>query len=122
MASSKRTASRTVRATGPAVSCSATRGERPLRLKRPRVARMQTRVLNEAGTRTEPPVSSAIATVARFAATAAPEPLLDPPGSNSGLYGFLITPESDETPCQDVAKSDMEVLAIRIPPAALSFV
>src|SRR4051794_18631974 len=44
------------------------------------------------GCRIEPPVSSAIAHVTRFAATDEPDPLLDVPADRSVSYGLQLTP------------------------------
>src|SRR3954465_7467656 len=44
------------------------------------------------GCRIEPPVSSAIAHVTRFAATDDPDPLLDVPAERSVSYGLQLTP------------------------------
>ena len=68
----------------------------PARLTSPGVTFRPTRLSNEAGRRMEPPVSSPRPTAPRLAATAAPVPLLDPPGSCAGLYGFFVTPDFDE--------------------------
>ena len=43
-----------------------------------------------AGCLTEPPVSVPIEPQAILAATTAPEPIEEPPGSYSGFHGFLI--------------------------------
>ena len=77
------TASVTVRAIGPAVSRSTSRGDIPVRLIIPGVTRMPTRLLAPEGRRIDPPVSSPIPTVARLAEIAAPVPPLEPPESRS---------------------------------------
>jgi len=76
-------ASVTLRAMGPAVSWLWLIGTMPLRLTSPSVGLMPTRPLNAAGQRIEPSVSVPIATVARPAAIAAPEPALEPHGLRS---------------------------------------
>jgi hypothetical protein len=120
MASSSVAASVTVRAMGPAVSWKTTRGDMPARLISPGVTRTPTRLQKLAGKRIEPPVSSPMPTVARFAATAAAVPALDPPGSRSVSYGFSVLPLADECPNHDVAKSGRVVLPRMIAPASLS--
>ena len=52
----------------------------PLRLSRPTVGLRPTRPLHEAGDTTEPSVSVPMATAHKLAATAAPEPELEPLG------------------------------------------
>src|ERR1041384_4076761 len=80
-------ASVTLRAIGPAVSCSAEIGTTPVRLIRPSVGLMPTMPLAPDGQTIEPSVSVPIATTARFAEMPAPEPLLEPHGLRSGQYG-----------------------------------
>ena len=73
-----------------------------------------------AGSRTDVPVSSPIAHVTKFAATAMPEPPLDEPGSRSVSYGLHIVPPNElrwpVTP--PAAYSPMLALARMIAPAA----
>src|SRR5262249_42419199 len=57
---------------------------------------------------------------ARFAATAAPVPPLDPPGSRSSAYGFSVSPDTDEIPNHAVAQSGSDTLARITAPAARS--
>ncbi len=71
-------ASRTVRAIGPAVSCVCEMGITPDRLMRPTVGLMPTMPLMEDGLMTEPSVSVPTAAAQRLAATATPEPELEP--------------------------------------------
>jgi hypothetical protein len=62
----------------------------------PGVLRTPTRLQNDDGTRTDPPQSVPRPTAQRLAATAAPVPELEPPGSRPGSYGFLVSSLSDE--------------------------
>ena len=77
-------ASVTVRASGPAVSWSAVMGRMPWRLTSPSVGLMPTTLLAVPGLRIEPEVSVPTATATRLAATAMPEPELEPPGVSTG--------------------------------------
>ena len=83
IASSSRTASRTVRASGPAVSWLCDRGTMPPRLTSPTVGFRPTIPLMDAGLTIEPSVSVPMATAQRFAATATADPELDPEGVRS---------------------------------------
>ena len=120
MASSRSAASLTVRAIGPAVSRNETSADTPWRLMSPGVTRTPTRLLNDAGTLIEPPVSAPIPTSPRLAARAAAVPLLEPPASRSRSYGFLVTPDTDENENHDVAKSGSVVFARTMAPAFFS--
>lgn len=71
-------ASLTVRAIGPSVSVLGFAGIMPKRLTSGTVGRRPTRLCTAAGPRVDPPVSSAIASVEKLAATPAPLPLEDP--------------------------------------------
>ena len=73
--------SATVRQIGPPRSRENDSGMMPARLTRPWVATMPTSAFAAAGLRTDPAVSVPSAQIARFAATAAPEPALEPPGT-----------------------------------------
>src|SRR6267142_1992983 len=64
----------------------------PLRLSRPSVGLMPTNELLFDGDTIEPSVSVPIAAAARFAATALPDPELDPEGLRSSAYGFFVWP------------------------------
>src|SRR6267142_5640781 len=64
----------------------------PLRLSRPSVGLMPTNELLFDGDTIEPSVSVPIAAAARFAATALPDPELDPDGLRSSAYGFFVWP------------------------------
>ena len=67
-------------------------GTTPSVLKRPGVGFRPTMLLKPAGTRPEPAVSVPSAKLTRPAATATPEPELEPPGTNAGSNGFFGTP------------------------------
>jgi hypothetical protein len=84
MLSSSVATSATVRPIGPGVSWKCTSGENPARLISPVVTRRPKRLLNEAGIRMDPPVSSPIPTSPKFAATPAAVPALEPPDSRAG--------------------------------------
>src|SRR5947208_16555220 len=64
----------------------------PLRLRSPSVGLMPTSALLLEGDTIEPSVSLPIATAHNEAATAAPEPELDPDGLRSRAYGFFVWP------------------------------
>src|SRR5258706_13873631 len=76
---------------------------------------------HDAGSRTEPPVSVPIAHGARPAATATPEPLLDPPGvrATSASHGFHGVPRCWLVPQPPIANSTVWVLPMTIIPAAI---
>src|SRR4051812_40057363 len=93
--------STTWRASGPAVSCSAEIGTTPVRLTRPSVGFSPTTSLAPAGQTIEPSVSVPIATCAKPAATAAPEPEEEPHGLRSRTYGLFVWPPIPDQP--DVA-------------------
>src|SRR5262249_59505468 len=57
-----------------------------------RVGWIPTRLLPADGATIEPSVSVPTAAAARFAATAAPDPELDPDGFRSSAYGFFVWP------------------------------
>ena len=75
----------TVRAIGPAVSKLRFLGAMPSRLMSPVVGLRPTIPLNDDGWRTDQLVSVPTAITERLAATAAADPLLEPPGSRSKL-------------------------------------
>jgi hypothetical protein len=83
MAVSKIAASVTVRQIGPAVSWLCAMGIIPDRLTNPSVGLMPTTPFADAGHTIEPSVSEPTVTAQRFAATAAPDPELDPHGLRS---------------------------------------
>src|SRR5262249_47588845 len=77
---------------GPAVSWLCAIGTMPLRLTSPSVGLMPTSALLFDGETIDPSVSVPTAAAQRFAATAAPEPELEPDGLRSSAYGFLVSP------------------------------
>src|SRR5665811_2375203 len=91
-------------------------------LTRPTVVFSPTMPHKLAGMRTEPPVSLPIAAGARPAATATPEPLLDPPGARCrcGSHGFHGVPVVAFVPQLPKANSTIWVLPRVIMPAAVS--
>ena len=70
-----------------------------------------------AGIRIEPPRSSAVATVARPAATAVPLPPLEPPGVWPSRQGFWVGPKSGLTVPTDATSSGVLVLPNTAAPA-----
>lgn len=79
------------------------------------------RPLNAAGTRTEPPVSEPSAKAHKPAATATPEPELDPPGTRtvSASHGLTGVPRGADTPVMPSANSTVFVLPSMTQPARL---
>src|SRR5271163_4356929 len=73
----------------------------PLRLTSPTVGFRPTMPLIEAGLTIEPSVSVPTATAHRFAATATADPELDPDGSRSSTYGFLVWPPRPLHPLEE---------------------
>jgi hypothetical protein len=67
----------------------------PLLLTRPGVGRRLTTPFQPAGRRIDAKVSSPIATVEKFAASAAPEPPDEPPTVRSRSYGLRVMPNID---------------------------
>src|SRR5215213_5925537 len=76
-----------------------------------------TRLLTDAGQRTDTTVSSAIAHVTRFAATDEADPALDIPGSRSVSYGLQNVPPN-ELRAPSTAYSARLALARMIAPAS----
>src|SRR5689334_14254484 len=101
MAPSTTAASVTLRIIGPAVSCSAEIGTIPARLASPRVGLMPTSPFWPDGHTIDPSVSVPIATVARSAAAATPEPELDVHGLRSSAYGLFVCPPTALHPLDD---------------------
>src|SRR5829696_676343 len=73
----------------------------PARLIRPMVGLIPTSEFADDGHTTEPSVSVPIAAAHKFAATATPEPELDPHGLRSSAYGFLVCPPRALQPLDD---------------------
>src|SRR5258706_5338463 len=94
MTSSTRAASLTVRHSGPTRVFSAA-AIIPSRLTSSCVGASPTRLLFLAGGWMDPPVSSPIAHVTRFAATDAPEPPLEVPGLRSVSQGLQKAPPKE---------------------------
>ena len=61
---------------------------------RPRLGLRPTSPQQDAGPRTEPPMSEPSANGTQPDATAAPEPPDEPPGVRSGSHGLRVTPHS----------------------------
>ena len=87
------TTSATVDAVGPWVENSIQRGS-TLRPTVPMVGFRPTRPHRLAGIRMLPPPSEVVASGASPAASAAPEPPLDPPGDRSRFHGFRVAPKT----------------------------
>ena len=85
-------ASATVRAMGPAVSCVEEMGMMPERLRSPTVGFKPTMPHDDAGETMDPSVSEPMATVHKSAATAAPEPELEPEALRSSMCGLRVSP------------------------------
>src|SRR6202453_1126188 len=120
MTSKRRAASATVRVIGPIASWVSETGMIPARLTRPLVGRIPTKALAEAGDRIEFTVSLPVPASARFAATAAPVPPLEPPGVRVKSYGLSVWPPSELTVVPDNANSCMLDLPRIIAPALRS--
>src|SRR5215207_7595515 len=98
----------------------------PARLTRPSVGLMPTREFADEGRTTEPSVSVPTAATHRFAATATPEPELDPHGLRSSTYGFFVCPPRPLQPLDDLVERKLAhslrfVLPRMTAPAARSF-
>src|SRR5215469_17682357 len=94
----------------------------PWVLTRPIVVLSPVRPHQDAGNRTEPPVSVPIAHGAKPAATATAEPLLDPPGvrATSVSHGFHGVPRCWLVPQPPIANSTVCVLPMTMRPAVIS--
>src|SRR5690349_3830688 len=101
MAPSTVTASATVRPKGPTVSWLCEMGITPAREVSPRVGLMPTTMFMPAGQRMEPSVSVPSAAAHRLAATATPEPELEPQGVRSSAYGFRHWPPRALQPLEE---------------------
>ena len=77
---------------GPAVSCVEEMGMMPERLTSPTVGFKPTMPQDDAGETIDPSVSVPTATVHRSAATATPEPELEPEALRSSMCGFRVSP------------------------------
>src|SRR5215831_9048618 len=92
----------------------------PRMLTRPHVGLRPTIPQHAAGPRIEPPVSVPVAPAQRKAATAAPEPPLDPPGERSSAHGFRVGPYQGLLVVEPAANSCVLHLPIAIAPASFS--
>src|SRR5438309_4276165 len=101
-APSRIAASRTVRAIGPAVSWLWAIGTMPVRETRPSVGLIPTSEHAAAGQTIEPSVSVPTPTAAKFAASAAAVPELEPQGLRSSTYGFLHWPPRALHPLEEL--------------------
>src|SRR5215207_11506333 len=125
MAPSTVAASATVRAMGPVTSWLWAIGITPDRLVRPRVGLIPTRLLCEDGQTIDPSVSVPSEAAARLAATAVPDPELEPHGLWSSTYGLRHWPARPDQPLEDwverkLAHSDRLVLPRMTAPARRS--
>src|SRR5437870_7839768 len=98
----------------------------PERLTNPTVGLMPTMPFADEGQTIEPSVSVPIAAAQRLAATAPPEPELDPHGFRSSTYGFRARPPLPLHPLVEcVERKFAHSLRLAFPrkiaPAALSF-
>src|SRR5713226_2477284 len=118
-------ASATLRACGPTVSCECEMGITPWRLVIPTVGLIPTMPEAEDGLMIEPSVSVPSAATHRLAATATPEPELEPPGLRSRTYGLRVwrprpLQPLDERVERKLAHSLILLLANSTAPASLS--
>ncbi len=120
MTSSMRAASATERVMGPASSCVVLMGRMPLRLTRPRVGRMPTKLAADAGDRIDWPVSLPVPRMPKLAAMAAAVPPLDPPGVRSTSYGLRVWPPKELMVVPPMASSVRLALARMRAPALRS--
>src|SRR5262245_19777293 len=89
-------------------------------LTRPYVGFKPTMPQHAAGPRMEPPVSVPVAPEHRNAATAAPEPPLEPPGERSSAHGFRVGPYHGLFVVEPAANSCVLHLPMSTAPASLS--
>src|SRR5215204_6424184 len=73
---------------------------------------------NDAGCRTEPPVSEPSATRTMPAATQAADPPDEPPGTRVGSSGFRVGPYAEFSVDDPIANSSMFVFAMTTAPAS----
>src|SRR5438477_3095537 len=92
----------------------------PARLTRPNVGFSPTIPHTEAGQRIDPPVSVPGASATTPAATAAPDPPLDPPGMREGSCGLRQVPNHGLSLVVPQASSWVFSLAMHTPPAPFS--
>src|SRR6185436_13180515 len=89
-------------------------------LTRPYVGLSPTMPQQAAGPRIEPPVSLPVAPEHRNAATAAPEPPLEPPGTRSSAHGLRVAPYHGLLVVEPASNSCVLHLPTRTAPASLS--
>src|SRR5207249_11390291 len=89
----------------------------PRRLTRPYVGFMPTTPQSVAGLRIDPDVSPPVATVSRPAASAAADPLLDPPGVRDRFHGFFASGNAPPSPALPNENSGSFILPSSTPPA-----
>src|SRR3989442_3513375 len=82
---------------------------------------MPTTPQNVAGLRIDPDVSPPVATVSSPAASAAADPLLDPPGVRVKFHGFFASGNAPPSPALPNENSGSFILPTRTPPACFSF-
>ena len=93
---------------------------RPYRETAPYVGFSPTTPQCDAGFLIEPPVSEPSAKSQSSAATEAAEPELEPPGINSGFFGFFVGPNAEVSPEEPQANSSMFSIPINIASSAKS--
>ena len=81
---------------------------------------MPTMPVSAAGWRIEPPVSVPIESGTWYAATAAADPPLLPPGTRSRSHGLAVGPQAECSVDEPIANSSMFVLPGSTAPAAFS--
>src|SRR3989442_1505682 len=114
------TQSSTVCVIGETVSIVHAKGTTLYLLTRPMVGRIPTIPFTDDGSRIEPPVSVPSAPRQVRAATAAPEPPLEPAGKRSGFQGLRQVPWCGLSVVPPQANSCMFVLPTMMAPARLS--
>src|SRR5580698_6192657 len=120
MISKTSAASRTFPANGPTRSSDEANAINPYRETRPYVGSTPTTPQKLAGWRMEPPVSDPSVATAMFAATAAAEPPLEPPGTRSVSIGLRTGPYAEFSFDDPIANSSQFVLPRITEPAASS--
>ena len=75
----------------------------------------------DAGWRIEPPVSEPREYTAKSAATAAADPPLEPPGTQSGFQGFCVAKKAEFSVVEPIANSSIFVLPSKTKSFSFSF-
>src|SRR5262249_59155857 len=117
MTESTSAASATSRVSGPIWSSDEPNATRPYRETRPYVGFKPTTPQNDAGVRTDPPVSEPKAMSEVPEATLAADPPLDPPGTRSSLCGFRVTKYPEFSVVEPIANSSQFVFPTMTAPA-----